>query len=67
MYQPKLKKKRNGIPVMSNSEMDAHAEGFLRDYNPLALKNPQPINIEELAEYYLNLSLDYVFHCGFIL
>ncbi|WP_157039373.1 hypothetical protein [Dorea sp. D27] len=26
MYQPKLKKKRNGIPVMSKSEMDAHAE-----------------------------------------
>lgn len=66
MYQPKLKKKRNGIPVMSNSEMDAHAEGFLKDYNPLVLKNPQPINIEELAEYYLNLSLDYVYlsHCG---
>lgn len=40
MYQPKLKKKRNGIPVMSNSEMDAHAEGFLKDYNPLVLKNP---------------------------
>lgn len=69
MYQPKLKKKRNGIPVMSNREIDAHAEGFLKDYNPLVLKNPQPINIEELVEYYLNLSLDYVYlsHCGFIL
>lgn len=28
MYQPKLKKKQNGIPIMSNSEIDAHAEEY---------------------------------------
>ena len=69
MYQPKLKKKRNGIPIMSNSEIDAHAEQFLKEYNPSVLKNPQPIDMEDFAEYYLNLALDYVYlsHCGFIL
>lgn len=69
MYQPKLKKKRNGIPVISNSEIDAHAEEFLKDYNPSVLKNPQPIDMEDFAEFYLNLVLDYVYlsHCGFIL
>ena len=69
MYQPKLKKKRNGIPIMSNSEIDAHAEQFLKEYDPSVLKNPQPIDMEDFAEYYLNLALDYVYlsHCGFIL
>lgn len=61
MYQPKLKKKRNGIPIMSNSEIDAHAEQFLKEYNPSVLKNPQPIDMEDFAEYYLNLALDYVY------
>lgn len=69
MYQPKLNKKRNGIPIMSNSEIDAHAEQFLKDYNSSVLKNPQPIDMEDFAEHYLNLALDYVYlsHCGFIL
>lgn len=60
MYQPKLKKKRNGIPIMSNSEIDAHAEQFLKEYNPSVLKNPQPIDMEDFAEYYLNLALERV-------
>lgn len=69
MYLPKLKKKRNGIPIMSNIEIDTHAEEFLKDYNPSVLKNPQPIDMEDFAEYYLNLTLDYVYlsHCRFIL
>ncbi len=29
MYQPRLRKQRNGIPVMSNSEIDIHAEDGL--------------------------------------
>jgi len=69
MYQPKLRKKWNGIPIMCNSEIDAHAEEFLKDYNPSVLKNPQPVNMEEFAEFYLNLTLDYTYltHCGLIL
>lgn len=69
MYQPKLRKRRNGIPIMSNVEIDTHAEAFLRDYNPSLLKNPQPVNVEEFAEYYLNLTLEYTYlsHCGLIL
>ncbi|HIU77584.1 MAG TPA: hypothetical protein IAC62_16975 [Candidatus Pelethocola excrementipullorum] len=69
MYQPKLRKQRNGIPVMRNSEIDAHAEEFLRDYNPSLLKIPQPVDIEAFAEFYLDLALDYAYlsHCGLIL
>lgn len=69
MYQPKLRKQRNGIPVLKNCEIDDHAEAFLRDYNATLLTTPQPIDIEAFAEFYLNLSLDYVYlsHCGLIL
>ena len=59
MYQPKLRKSRNRIPIMSNAEIDEHAEGLLRDYNSTVLKNPQPVDIEAFAEIYLDLSLDY--------
>jgi len=69
MYQPRLRKQRNGIPILSNSEIDAHAEGYLRDYNPSLLKIPQPVDIEAFAEFYLDLALDYTYlsHCGLIL
>lgn len=69
MYQPKLRKKRNGMPILRNSEIDEHAEEYLKDYNPSILKIPQAINIDEFAEFYLNLTMDYVYlsHCGFIL
>ncbi|GLC78493.1 hypothetical protein LBYZC6_06070 [Lacrimispora brassicae] len=69
MYQPKLRKRRNGVPIMSNAEIDSHAEQFLKDYNPTVLKNPQPVNIEAFAEIYLDLTVDYTYlsHCGLIL
>jgi Zn-dependent peptidase ImmA (M78 family) len=69
MYQPTLKKKRNGMPILRNSEIDDHAEKYLKDYNSSVLKIPQPVNIEEFAELYLDLTMDYVYlsHCGFIL
>lgn len=57
MYQPKLRKQRSGIPIMRNSEIDAHAEEFLRDYNPSLFKSPQPVDIEAFAEFYLGLAL----------
>ena len=69
MYQPKLRQQRSGIPIMRNSEIDAHAEEFLRDYNPSLFKSPQPVDIEAFAEFYLGLALDFTYlsHCGLIL
>lgn len=69
MYQPKLIKRANGVPIMHHSEIDFHAEEFLRDYSPTVLKNPQPVNIEEFAEFYLDLTMDYTYlsQCGLIL
>lgn len=69
MYQPKIRKLRSGIPILKNCEIDAHAEAFLRDYDGTLLTTPKPVDIESFAEFYLGLSLDYVYlsHCGLIL
>lgn len=69
MYQPKIRKLRSGIPILRNCEIDAHAEAFLRDYDATLLTTPKPVDIESFAEFYLGLSLDYVYlsHCGLIL
>lgn len=69
MYQPKIRKLRSGIPILRNCEIDAHAEAFLRDYDDTLLTTPKPVDIESFAEFYLGLSLDYVYlsHCGLIL
>lgn len=69
MYQPKLRKQRNGIPILRNCEIDTHAEAFLRDYDDTLLTTPKPVDVESFAEFYLDLSLDYVYlsHCGLIL
>lgn len=40
MYQPRLRKSRNRIPIMSNAEIDEHAEEMLKDYRSTVLKNP---------------------------
>lgn len=68
MYTPQFRIRGKGVPILGNAEIDFHAEAFLRDYNPSLLTNPQPINIEELAEYYLGLTMeyDYLSHNGFI-
>lgn len=54
---------------MRNSEIDTHAEEYLKDYNHSVIKIPQPINMEDFAEFYLDLTLDYTYlsHCGLIL
>ena len=69
MYQPKIRKLRSGIPILRNCEIDAHAEAFLRDYDATLLTIAKPVDIESFAEFYLGLSLDYVYlsHCGLIL
>lgn len=69
MYEPKLKKRKSGLPIISHAEIDRHAERYLEDYNPSLLSEPQAVDIENFAEYYLGLNLDYVYlsHCGLIL
>ena len=53
------RKRSNGLPILSMKEIDGIAELILSDYNVSVLKEPVPVDIEALLEFYLELSLDY--------
>ncbi|MCD8372589.1 MAG: ImmA/IrrE family metallo-endopeptidase [Clostridia bacterium] len=61
MYKPYLKKKSNGLPILSKEEINSMCERFISEFQPDALVNPQPIDIEMFAEGYLNITVDYFY------
>lgn len=66
MYQPSLKIKENGIPIVSNDELDIIGERFIADFSPTALFSPMEIDIDRFVTNYLKLKQDfyYLSHCG---
>lgn len=69
MFEPQFRSQRNGVPILSDAEIDEHAELFITDYDKTLLTDPRPIDIEHFAEYYLGLQQEYnnLTHCGLIL
>ncbi len=59
MYVPRFRVKRSGVPILSKKEIDAIAHKFVRDFQPQALADPQPIQLEEFLECYLHMKPDY--------
>ena len=59
MYQPNFRKQKDNVPILSKREIDEIAGGYLLDFSPDAVFNPQPVNVELFLESYLDLSLDY--------
>ncbi len=59
MYNPSFRIRAGGVPVIRDMEIDAHAEAFVKDFKPELIENPQPIDVDEFAEYYLGLKLDF--------
>ncbi|MBS3969273.1 MAG: ImmA/IrrE family metallo-endopeptidase [Clostridia bacterium] len=53
------KRDKNKVPVISAMEMDELAEVLIRDYNPVLLKEAQPIDYEHFLEFYLGVNLQY--------
>lgn len=66
MYKPELKFKANGVPVISNRELDQIGERMAIDFDPTLLIDPHPVDIDRFIERYLGLHLDYMYlsHCG---
>ena len=59
MYTPTLRVKNNGVPVLSKKELNDIGERFIADFQPEALKEPQPVDIDGFAELYLGMTPDY--------
>lgn len=66
MYKPELKYKANGVPIVSNKELDQIGERMAIDFDPSLLLDPHPVDIDRFIEKYLGLHLDYMYlsHCG---
>ena len=66
MYQPNLRYKSNGVPLVSNVELDTIGERLVADFlNPAPLV-PSEIDIDRFVLKYLNMKQDfqYLSHCG---
>ena len=66
MYIPEIKRKRSGAPVLSRKEIDVIGQNIVGDFMPEALRSPQEIDIDLLAQDYLGMDQDfqYLSHCG---
>ena len=54
-----VKRKSNGLPVLSKGDIEEIAESYLGDFDSNILEEPMPTPIEEFLENYLHLEVDY--------
>lgn len=59
MFIPTFRMKKNGVPVLSKDEIETIAFKYVRDFQPEALTEPQPLMIEDFIECYLGMTPDY--------
>lgn len=59
MYTPSYRKKKNGVPVLSQKEIDVIGERLAGDYCPDAVKTPMAVDIDGFAQNYLGLKQDF--------
>lgn len=66
MYNPVIRRKKTGVPIISRKEIDIIGERLIMDFNPEALKTPQEIDIDLFVQDYLGMEQDYQYlsHCG---
>ena len=61
MLNIRIKRKHNGVPILSRKEIDAIGEELAGDFCPAALTTPQPLDVDGFAEQYLHMTQDYQF------
>lgn len=52
-------KKRSGVPVLSEKDIDVLGEKLVADFCPDALKEPQALDMDSFAQNYLGMEQDY--------
>ena len=68
-YETSIRYKKSGVPVLSDKEIERHAEQFIKEFDNSMFKDPHELDIERFMEYHLGLELEYnnLTHCGLIL
>lgn len=51
--------KPNGVPLLSNRDIELDAVAILKDFSPSLLATPGAVDIERFVESYLGLSIDF--------
>ena len=51
MYKPSYRTKNNGVPILKKKEISSIGEKFVQDFQPDALRNPVPIDIDALSSF----------------
>ena len=59
MYTPAYRKKKNGVPILSQKEIDIIGEQLAGDFCPEAVKTPMAVDIDGFAQNYLGLKQDF--------
>lgn len=59
MYIPQYKWNVKNVPILSREQIDTISEGFLADFQPRALKEPQAVDVDGFLEMYLGVTPDY--------
>lgn len=59
MYTPQYKWNVKNVPILSREQIDTIAEGFLADFQPKALREPQAVDVDGFLEMYLGVTPDY--------
>lgn len=60
---------RNGIPILSASELESIGDALIKDFCPEVISKPQEVDIEAFSELYMGFKQDfqYLSHSGFIM
>lgn len=61
-----IHRKRSGVPVLSQEEINQIGEKVVADFCPSAMREPQALDVDSFAQNYLGMVQDYQFlsHCG---
>jgi len=51
--------KPDGVPLLSDRDIERDAAALIRAFNPSLLSDPAPVDIERFAESYLQLNIDF--------
>ena len=61
MYNPYFNLKGNGVPILSNKQIEKDAMAFIKDFDPDMFENPHALDIDAFVEMYLGLDVDFLY------
>jgi len=61
MLNPKLRYDKHRVPILGKEDIDALGEALVRDFNPEAMTEPSPLDVDRFVCEYLGLIQDFAY------